>query len=389
MKPKPPRGVELDGRGNVVARSSKTGPVITRHLYEKAAQYQALLTYFEEARELFGFSPNVEDKTTFMKVAQFWWKQTYAHTPSDGEALDKYMAFLDKQSEVFKQTSAVEPDALVNMMGARWCDQGFPVVTMGEKYCAALAATEVPREMVEEIEAPWKCFLIEVPGTDLLKVWDPDELKSVRITRILVQRHFSPSTVLPNEPVPEPNWQWRWIAFSETNQHIWRGGLAHELLQPISFREHELHHYYDPEREEAFVEQVAHDERLYMVIGRLALNVCLALSDPENVKTVGSSHERYASSGRDPRTGPPEQRVYQLGKPIKVDCRPAVREWLGGTRESGTVNVQFLVRGHWRNQPHGPKKTLRRRQWIEPYWKGEKDAPIPLRSHTLEGEDPQ
>ncbi len=388
MKPKPPRGVELDRSGNVVARSSKTGPVITKHLYEKSAQYHALLQYFDEAAKLFGFAPHVEDKTVLMRVAQFWWRQTHQHTDSDGEALDKYMAYLEDKPLVFRETSKVEPDALVNMMGARWCDQGFPVITMGEKYCAALIATEVPPEMVEEIEAPWKCFMIEIPGTEMLQVWDSDEMKSVRITRLLVQRHFAPKTTLPHEPVAEPNWQWRWIAFSETNQHIWRGALAREILQPISFREHELHQYYDPEREEAFLEQVKHDERLYVALGRLALNVCLALSDPDNVKEVGSSHARYKAAGRDPRTGPPEQRVYQLGKPIKVDCRHAVQNWLEGTRASSTVNVQFLVRGHWRNQAHGPKHSLRRRQWIEPFWKGEKDAPIPLRTHKLEG-DPQ
>lgn len=388
MKPKPPRGVSIDKDGNIMARSQKTGGVIERHLAQKAQQFGVLLRYFEEATRILGFAPHVEDKTIFMRVAQFWWKQLYAKTPGDGEALDKYMGFLDEQPELFREVSKVEPDALVNTMGARWCDQGFPVVTMGEKYCAALVATEVPRDIVEEVEAPWKCFMIEVPGTEMLRVWDADELKSVRITRLLVQRHFAPKTVLPSAPVPEPNWQWRWIAFSETNQHIWRGGLAHEILQPISFREQELHQYYDPEREEAFVEQVKHDERLYVALGRLAINVCLALSDPENVREVGSSHARYKTgSGRDPRTGPPEQRVYQLGKPIKVDCRHAVQNWLEGTRASSTVNVQFLVRGHWRNQPHGPKLTLRRRQWIEPYWKGEKDAPIPLRTHTLESEE--
>jgi hypothetical protein len=388
VKPKLPRGVRIDGAGNLFAHSTKTGPEITRHLVEKAGQFRALQVYMEEAREILGFTPHVEDKATLMKVAQFWWKRTYAHVPGDIEAFNLYWKFLDQQPQVFGKTSETEPDILVNMLGARWCDQGFPVVTMGEKYCAALTATDIPKDMAEEVEAPWKCFLIEIPGTDLLQVWDPDEEASVRVTRILVQRHLSPKVALPTEPVPEPTWQWRWLAFSDTNQHIWRSGQAAEILEPVSFREQELHHYYDPEREHAFVDQIAHDERLYITIGRLVINTCLALSNPENVKEIGSSHERYRNrSAKDPRTGPPEQRVYQLGQPIKVDCRSAVKEWLGGHRKSSTVNVQFLVRGHWRNQAHGPKMALRSRRWIEPYWKGEKDAPIPLRSHKLEGSE--
>ena len=39
--------------------------------------------------------------------------------------------------------------------------------------------------------------------------------------------------------------------------------------------------------------------------------------------------------------------------------------------------VKFVVRGHWRNQAHGPNMTLRKMTWIQPYWKGTEDAPTP------------
>lgn len=34
------------------------------------------------------------------------------------------------------------------------------------------------------------------------------------------------------------------------------------------------------------------------------------------------------------------------------------------------LTVRVRVRGHWRNQPHGPGRSLRRLQWIEPFWRG-------------------
>jgi hypothetical protein len=34
------------------------------------------------------------------------------------------------------------------------------------------------------------------------------------------------------------------------------------------------------------------------------------------------------------------------------------------------LNVRFIVRGHWRNQPCGPENSLRRMIWIKPYYKG-------------------
>ncbi len=388
---RPPRGVRilkgLKGRLDIIAQSGKTGPEITQELMKRGFVYRGLLEYFQQATDIMGFAPHVTDKTTLMKVAQFWWKQSYAQVDDDGGAQEKYLDFLEDKPVTFKSTSSIEPDALVNIMGARWCDQGFPVVTMGEKYFAALAATEVSEELLAEVEAPWKCFMIEVPD-DLLRLWDPDEQKRVKITRILVQRFYGVQSTLPEDrPAKgyELNWLWRWMIFTESGQHLWRGGLTKDLIVPVTFKEREIRAYYDPEREEAFSEQIAHDERLYVLVGRFVVNVCLALSDPSNVKEVGSSHARYAKGGsRDPRTGSPEQRVYKLGKPIVVDCRAPMREYLEGERKTPSViSAQFLVRGHWRNQPYGPKSSLRRRQWIQPHWKGPQDGPIPLRAHKL------
>lgn len=38
--------------------------------------------------------------------------------------------------------------------------------------------------------------------------------------------------------------------------------------------------------------------------------------------------------------------------------------------------VRWMVRGHWRQQPYGPQRTLRRPVWINPHVKGPADAPL-------------
>jgi len=43
----------------------------------------------------------------------------------------------------------------------------------------------------------------------------------------------------------------------------------------------------------------------------------------------------------------------------------ANKEWSGRT-----IDKRFRVRGHWTNQAYGKGRSLRRRQWIFPYWKG-------------------
>lgn len=39
------------------------------------------------------------------------------------------------------------------------------------------------------------------------------------------------------------------------------------------------------------------------------------------------------------------------------------------------LSSRHVVRGHWRQQPHGPARSERRLQWIEPHWRGPEDGP--------------
>ncbi len=48
--------------------------------------------------------------------------------------------------------------------------------------------------------------------------------------------------------------------------------------------------------------------------------------------------------------------------------------------------MQFLVRGHWKNQAHGPRSSLRKRIWIKPFWKGDEHARILLRNYKVKEE---
>jgi hypothetical protein len=57
-----------------------------------------------------------------------------------------------------------------------------------------------------------------------------------------------------------------------------------------------------------------------------------------------------------------------------------------GSGESGPgdkLTVRTLVTGHWRMQPYGPKNLLRKRRWIEPFWRGPEDGPVSLKPHIL------
>jgi hypothetical protein len=89
--------------------------------------------------------------------------------------------------------------------------------------------------------------------------------------------------------------------------------------------------------------------------------------------------------GRGPskkRSGPVAGELYRIGDTIEIDFRSAVQEvWSGEKREG--PKVQFVVRGHWRNQACGPGRTERRETWIRPFWKGDSELRVLLRRHEL------
>ena len=89
-----------------------------------------------------------------------------------------------------------------------------------------------------------------------------------------------------------------------------------------------------------------------------------------------------AGTGRQPRGySPPRAREV-----TRVDLRPLhhVSTELGETDARGRVfRHRWVVRGHWRNQAHGPKRAQRRLTWVPSYVKGPDDAPLLLTEKVM------
>ncbi len=63
---------------------------------------------------------------------------------------------------------------------------------------------------------------------------------------------------------------------------------------------------------------------------------------------------------------------FRVGRPIKLG--PQIRAALSYARDRSDpkwkLMQRFVVRGHWKNQVHGAGRALRKRVWIQMYWKG-------------------
>jgi len=66
----------------------------------------------------------------------------------------------------------------------------------------------------------------------------------------------------------------------------------------------------------------------------------------------------------------PRPRVHDVGRTVKID--PILVKYArAGSREiTLQIKSRFIVRGHYRNQAHGPEHRDRKLIWIEPFWKG-------------------
>ena len=249
---------------------------------------------------------------------------------------------------------------------AEWARIGYPLIQPSHTYGAALMATQVPRDM--DIRPPWSTFMVSVPDGLVHLVNRAKEEEPVRFMLCFWQ-HDRWTFVAPALSVEysrtcltldklsldrlEASGGWDWSPEALAMADRYKLETAPTLID----------------------EQ---DERAGQCLSRLLLNACIAMSDPTAVKQVGKSHQWKPGAPL-----PKSPRVFELHRPVNIDCRPTIRRFIStGTR---LPSVQWLVRGHWRNQAHGAGHSQRRLTWIEPHWKGAEDAPLAVRPYTLKG----
>jgi hypothetical protein len=203
---------------------------------------------------------------------------------------------------------------------ADWISAAYPRLEVGHKLAASLCLTGVTPDL--SVTAPWPAWALVVPDG----LFDD-------VARV-------------------------WLIGSQPQAYIRRDGHATTEVSPLT-------------RE---------------MIQALAVGCCLALSNPEEFKREKQGSSRGKGNNR---SGAPDLTYskFLLSAPISVDLRPHVRAALEherSGRKGVAPKVQFLVRGHWRQQAHGPQKSLRKTIWIKPFWKGPEESAVLLRNYKVE-----
>ena len=112
---------------------------------------------------------------------------------------------------------------------------------------------------------------------------------------------------------------------------------------------------------------------LAQVLWRIGSQVVRTINRPQ--RSARREAKRFGVRGDDVT-------VIQLRKASEVVSGGDVD---AGESEGGHLTVQFIVRGHWRNQPYGSAgEKVHRQIWISPYVKGPEDAPFHKTTRVFE-----
>ncbi len=248
---------------------------------------------------------------------------------------------------------------------ADWQQSAFARINVGHKLAAALALTDVPQDVPH---SPWRSWSLVIPEgmfspTERTEGWDlvahnhqsreeaskllqliSDE-KRDRWTGVVLRRAWFHGTTLIGVCA---DW---WF----------EGGDAANVpplqCSAVSITEESM--------------KTALGEELHDMVRSLGLGVLAAITNqpPRKSGQWGLTKKR---SGHKKPDKTPIGEIWDVAAPVTIDLRDHVRSMQTGKGRKGhPTTAAWVVRGHWRNQVHGPGRALRRQTWIEPFWKGD------------------
>lgn len=265
---------------------------------------------------------------------------------------------------------SVPSDARTELHGlVRWLQSGLPVLRPSLDLATGLVLTDPSSVLGSEWKLPFNTFVIHVPYDIWLIEGGQVEYEGLEfnsddtyVTMVVVHSYVTSDGT--------PSIEARAIA---------RSGLG-------LFSRFPMPHFDEPLEDwlEATGTTFAADSPIPLVGGeaekiveiwRLVINTCLFVID----RGKGQSETRYSTKKARRRqqekgalTGKPE--VWILGKEIHLDRELLQAAKSRTTGRGWSIKSRSVVQGHFKEQPYGPGRLMRKRIWIEPYYRGPKEG---------------
>lgn len=247
--------------------------------------------------------------------------------------------------------------------GWTWALTGMPHVVVDHKVAASLMSTSIPEDFADQVPLPWPAFIATAPAG-------------------LLDKEYECSVLVDNS---SPKGDRVRLMFSDHRELDDGQGLVWDICQPWSaYASASAESMYAAAVEDGTAREERRDgderRRAFMqCVSRFVFGACAEMAN----RAAEGGHGRRAASESARSCSEPQNWTVRITRPVRVDVRAHVREYVSGHRAG--LTTQHLRRGHWRNQPYGPRSALRKFIQIEPCWVGPEDAPIAVRPHVLGG----
>ncbi len=284
-----------------------------------------------------------------------------------------YVMALMQGSHTFRREELLQVHTIMH-----WSENGFPVFDLTHSLAAALLLTDPGDVLAEEIQPPFPTFVIRFPG-DFWKI--TDSLGTPKPVSYALIHHWQAAKSFEERDIIQTRVVTRLVSKGLTIEDITQ---VWEILPPLPVGKTvaEWLTLEIPDVEEnSVVEGISEtgvDKGALMAFRRMYINMCLYINENGRGEHQAARPTRQ-KKGKDKGKAKSEKTpldIWILGREVKLDSNliASARAWSDaqtGDRGSWKVQKRFTVRGHWRRHAHGPGKTLRKRIWIKPFWKGE------------------
>ena len=232
-----------------------------------------------------------------------------------------------------------------------WARDGYNVFDLSPDFVAAMLLTDPSEIDLPSLKLPFRGMLFMIPGGFATGAEGTSYTK-IHVVETDDSRIFDPNGV-PSDGEKRP----AIVVYAADGTHLLstvapRADLSWAVLEEL------------PGDDDA----LDLDKEARTTIQRVVLGTIAYATAVDRAVT-----ERFPAASKK-RRDQPSIAHWTIGRTIKIDPE-LVRLARGGAREIAfRIKSRFVVRGHYRNQAHGPNRALRTLKWISPHFKGPEEG---------------
>ncbi|HSX22901.1 MAG TPA: hypothetical protein VLE97_09030 [Gaiellaceae bacterium] len=296
-----------------------------------------------------------------------------------------------------KYDADLDHHADIGRWALTWARQGYNVFDLSPDFTAAILLTDARELDISDVRLPFSGMLLmisdgfakgvegtsynkihvsEVPRRDrsMLEAGDKiydlvKDLPTAQASELLRDLRDTPSAPSLLDPVATRD-------ETDTAIHIYASDGARVLETWIDRKDLTWDAFDDlPDTVEDDVDKQARHVLRRIVFGAIAYTNAVE----------GSMEERFAPAKKKPAAEAKEKaKHWTIGRTIKIDPKLVAAVRSGSREVAFRLKHRHIVRGHYRNQAHGPARSLRTKKWIAPFWKGPEEGAALVHTYKLD-----